>query len=266
MLIGYFDDSGTHTNSEIVVMAGFVGTREQWQQFKKAWSDKLSEPLPGKPPLKRFHMVNCVQRDREFSDYTEAERDAVIHDFRQIILDAKLIGNVTAVDRVAWDEIMVGPLRMLHGDAEWYCLNSCMGFADILVVSPYNMQVNLLRTRLPEGAQVGTVDKFQGQEAAVVLISMVTSSGDDLTRQRRGHQRSGRRPQRGVHRSGLSEYRCHAPCARHQGHGRDHDLGPGHAQSRRGLEPRLYRGRRQRPSGRRQSNDSQHLYPDLRAL
>ena len=32
-------------------------------------------------------------------------------------------------------------------------------------------------------AQVGTVDKFQGQEAAVVLISMATSSGDDLPRQ-----------------------------------------------------------------------------------
>jgi predicted RecB family nuclease len=58
-----------------------------------------------------------------------------------------------------------------------------IGVEDILVVSPYNMQVNLLRTALPEGARVGTVDKFQGQEAAVVLISMTTSSGDDLPRQ-----------------------------------------------------------------------------------
>ena len=58
-----------------------------------------------------------------------------------------------------------------------------IGVKDILVVSPYNMQVNLLRSRLPEGALVGTVDKFQGQEAAVVLISMATSSGDDLRRQ-----------------------------------------------------------------------------------
>jgi uncharacterized protein len=58
-----------------------------------------------------------------------------------------------------------------------------IGVGDILVVSPYNMQVNLLRTRLPEGARVGTVDRFQGQEAAIVLISMATSSGDDLPRQ-----------------------------------------------------------------------------------
>jgi len=58
-----------------------------------------------------------------------------------------------------------------------------IGVKDILVVSPYNMQVNLLRSRLPEGAEVGTVDKFQGQEAPVVLISTATSSGDDLPRQ-----------------------------------------------------------------------------------
>jgi len=54
--------------------------------------------------------------------------------------------------------------------------------ADILVVSPYNMQVELLKRMLPGGARVGTVDKFQGQEAAIVLISMATSSGDDLPR------------------------------------------------------------------------------------
>ena len=51
---------------------------------------------------------------------------------------------------------------------------------DILVVSPYNMQVDLLRRMLPFGARVGTVDKFQGQEAAVVLISMATSSAEDM--------------------------------------------------------------------------------------
>ncbi len=53
---------------------------------------------------------------------------------------------------------------------------------DILVVAPYNMQVNLLRETLPEGARVGTVDKFQGQEAEVVIVSMATSGADDLPR------------------------------------------------------------------------------------
>jgi uncharacterized protein len=53
---------------------------------------------------------------------------------------------------------------------------------DILVVSPYNMQVNLLKRTLPPGARVGTVDKFQGQEAAVVLVSMAASDSDSAPR------------------------------------------------------------------------------------
>ena len=53
---------------------------------------------------------------------------------------------------------------------------------DILIVSPYNMQVNALKCALPAGARVGTVDKFQGQEAAVVLISMTTSAGEEMPR------------------------------------------------------------------------------------
>lgn len=53
---------------------------------------------------------------------------------------------------------------------------------NILVVAPYNVQVNLLKRVLPPGARVGTVDKFQGQEAEVVIVSMTTSSGDYLPR------------------------------------------------------------------------------------
>jgi uncharacterized protein len=53
---------------------------------------------------------------------------------------------------------------------------------DILIVAPYNQQVNLLKLKLPSNARVGTVDKFQGQEAEVVIISMTSSSGEYLPR------------------------------------------------------------------------------------
>ena len=49
---------------------------------------------------------------------------------------------------------------------------------DILIVAPYNLHVSALGERLP-GARVGTVDKFQGQEAPVVIYSMATSSPED---------------------------------------------------------------------------------------
>lgn len=51
-----------------------------------------------------------------------------------------------------------------------------------MVVAPYNAQVRCLREHLPDGVRVGTVDKFQGQEAAVAFFSMATSSGAELLR------------------------------------------------------------------------------------
>ena len=57
-----------------------------------------------------------------------------------------------------------------------------LGFENILVVAPFNMQVNALKAQLPEGCRVGTVDKFQGQEAEVVIVSLTTSSPDELPR------------------------------------------------------------------------------------
>ncbi len=53
---------------------------------------------------------------------------------------------------------------------------------DIVVVAPYNAHVACLVEALPPGARVGTVDRFQGQEAAVSIFSMATSSVEDLPR------------------------------------------------------------------------------------
>jgi hypothetical protein len=57
-----------------------------------------------------------------------------------------------------------------------------LGYADILVVAPYNAQVRMLRAALPDPVRVGTVDRFQGQEAPVVFYSTASSSGAYLPR------------------------------------------------------------------------------------
>ena len=53
---------------------------------------------------------------------------------------------------------------------------------DILIVSPYNLQVYEIGKRLGEKFRVGTVDKFQGQEAPVVIVSLAASSYEDAPR------------------------------------------------------------------------------------
>ncbi len=57
-----------------------------------------------------------------------------------------------------------------------------LGLSDILVVAPYKAQVSALAEALPEGTRVGTVDKFQGQQAPVVIYSMTSSSAEDAPR------------------------------------------------------------------------------------
>jgi uncharacterized protein len=91
-------------------------------------------------------------------------------------------GNRTAsaeeVERVvrAVDELLGGTWTDAEGASH------LLRAEDILVVTPYNAQIALLRARLPAGMEVGTVDKFQGREAPVVIYSMATSSTEDLPR------------------------------------------------------------------------------------
>ena len=76
--------------------------------------------------------------------------------------------------------------RLLNPGVQWIDrLQVSRGLdpADILVVAPYNAQVSRLAERLASrGVPVGTVDKFQGQEAPVVIYSMTTSRPEDAPR------------------------------------------------------------------------------------
>jgi uncharacterized protein len=61
-----------------------------------------------------------------------------------------------------------------------------LGQPDLIVITPYNAQLALVRARLDaEGfteVRVGTVDRFQGQEAVVALVSLAASSAADVPR------------------------------------------------------------------------------------
>jgi predicted RecB family nuclease len=73
---------------------------------------------------------------------------------------------------------------ILSSDASWVDrmgVERAVTLEDILIIAPYNAQVFELQERLP-GARVGTVDKFQGQEAPIVIYSMTTSSHADAPR------------------------------------------------------------------------------------
>jgi uncharacterized protein len=83
-------------------------------------------------------------------------------------------------------QAIAGVVRALTGgDWGWVDAKGLphdLGLEDVLVVTPYNAQVGVLEAALPAGARIGTVDKFQGQEAPVSIYSMATSTQDDAPR------------------------------------------------------------------------------------
>ena len=53
---------------------------------------------------------------------------------------------------------------------------------DILIIAPFNVQVNFLKSKLNKKLKIGTVDNFQGQEAVISIFSLTSSSGVDAPR------------------------------------------------------------------------------------
>ncbi len=75
--------------------------------------------------------------------------------------------------------------ELLSGSVRWIDAEGAvrsLAARDVMVIAPYNAQVSALAGRLPHGVPVGTVDKFQGQQAPVVVYSMTSSSAEDAPR------------------------------------------------------------------------------------
>jgi predicted RecB family nuclease len=90
--------------------------------------------------------------------------------------------------------------------------------SDIIVVAPYNAQVGLIRQALDDAGfpetPVGTVDRFQGQEAAVAILSLTASSADDVPRGL-GFLLMRNRLNVALSRAEWAAYLVHSPAIRH---------------------------------------------------
>jgi predicted RecB family nuclease len=144
------------------------------------------------PVSRRMHPDVCrfisdiVYEGRLTSD-EGAGRQKIIGDATQYLSGARLVeishvGNSqSSLEEVADIRREIGLLLgKTFRDRDGY--ERQIELSDILVVAPYNLQVNALKAALPLEARVGTVDKFQGQEAPVCLVSMTSSSADEIPR------------------------------------------------------------------------------------
>jgi uncharacterized protein len=137
-------------------------TSELFYESKLRARDDLGRQRLVAPDQRAFeglHLIAVPHTGRSRDSEEEAER--VVELFREL-----LTGGARFTDR--------------HGASH------ALGPADLLVVAPYNAQVSRIRARLAEAGwpdvRVGTVDKFQGQEAPVAIYSLASSSADDAPR------------------------------------------------------------------------------------
>ncbi|KQT01998.1 TM0106 family RecB-like putative nuclease [Cellulomonas sp. Leaf395] len=142
------------------------------------------------PRTWRMHPALCAAvshlsyEDRLESVALTADRslEGVDPGLRTVVVDH--VGNAVSSPEEA--AVVVDQVRDLLGRSWTDGTTRPLTGHDILVVAPYNAQVWTVRRALDAagiaGVRVGTVDKFQGQEAAVVLVTMCASSADEVPR------------------------------------------------------------------------------------
>ena len=95
--------------------------------------------------------------------------------FMPVLHEGNTLGSEEEV--AAIKEIIAELIQYQHTDEKGNSLGN-ITMNDILIVAPYNMQVRMLKRALGTSARIGTIDKFQGQEATVVIVSMCSSAAD----------------------------------------------------------------------------------------
>lgn len=175
---------------------------ETWERSGKPWprlapavrQAKVAHVLAGifMPVSRRMHPAVCdyisaaVYEGKLHSDDAAASQSLLAPDGRSLVG-----AGVRAVEHFGRSQVSPEEIDAIKAQIDAVTgatyrardgSERVIDHTDILVVAPYNAQVNSLRAALPSAVRVGTVDRFQGQEAPVCLVSMTTSSGEELPR------------------------------------------------------------------------------------
>ena len=127
VLRAYFDDSGTHRDSRVVVIGGCVAREKQWEEFGREWSEMLTYF-----GIKEFHSVDLQAFQGDFEGWNEDRR-------RQLIARTMEIGQhwakssfVSAVVRADYQDVVPNWAKesAAFGDEYNFCFQMSIGRID----------------------------------------------------------------------------------------------------------------------------------------
>lgn len=157
---GYFLAQTWRLRPEVALPVSELSYSGQLRSRDGAEKRRVDGLPAGVHPIAVPHRGNVTESPEEAAEVLRLVRDAVGRDYVDITIDD---------DQVASAE----PARPLTQ-------------ADVIVVAPYNAQQQLVESTLVAAGfgdvRVGTVDRFQGQEAAVAILTLAASSGRDAPR------------------------------------------------------------------------------------
>lgn len=128
MLQCYFDDSGTHAGSKIVVWGGLVGTAAQFDALTIRWNALLAQPIEGKPPIKKMQLSSLRRARGDFYGYKQGEIDLLTKKFRDIIVGEGLECVAYMVSIPDWDAVSASIERAFFGNAKDFAFRGVLDF------------------------------------------------------------------------------------------------------------------------------------------
>ena len=175
---------GSHPDgTDVSALSHLIGDQETIDDAKGLF---LEETWRLHPDITKFTselFYDGKLESRKNNEHIELTNAGPIKDTGLWILPVEHSGNVNSSSEEAHAvERLIS--EVLSGGPKWTDrLNDTRDLTldDILVITPYNAQVYEIQKRLPE-LRVGTVDKFQGQEAPIAIFSTATSSQEDAPR------------------------------------------------------------------------------------
>ena len=116
----YFDESGTHDDSEAVVIAGFVSNETQWVSFSQKWQEVLTASN-----LDYFRMSQFASNRGQFSGWTEEVRRELLNRLLSIIEEHTFWSVAYIVFREWFDSLLSDTVQEILGGPYGLAALSC---------------------------------------------------------------------------------------------------------------------------------------------